>query len=152
VWLAWFGVLLGAWLAMTGTTAALELVAGACAAAIGATRQAVARATMQDRHALDPRWPARFRGAPVRIVADMGVLCRALARALVRPRRPGGAYREVRLAEIAGTGEAPAGRRATRELRGSVAPNTIVVRTDAERGVALVHHLDVPAGRRAGVP
>jgi hypothetical protein len=145
-------VLLGVWLAVTGTTARLELVAGACAAALGATGQAVARRTAGDRRRVDPRWLARFAGVPLRIVGDVAVLARVLARAAARRRRPEGGYREVILAEVVGSGPEPAGRRAALELLGSAAPNTIIVRADPRSGTVLVHHLDVPAGRRAGVP
>jgi hypothetical protein len=146
--LAWAGgfVLAGAfYLLLIDTLELPELYAGAavavlCALAFGATReQGVAEAR------LEPRWLSRVAFALARIPGDIARLSLAALQQLVRPRARRGEFRAFRFA--AGEPDDPhdAGRRAAAEAAGSLAPNTIVVGVDVERGLILAHQL-----RRSG--
>jgi hypothetical protein len=130
-WLTWWVVLAALYLWLADNTVWPELAVGAVAAAIGATGTVLVR-----RHRLTRmRWEARWlRGAwrPLLGVAtDFGPLVRALVR------RREGVFVEV---PLPGPVDEP-GYRATVEALGSLAPNSIVVDIDHERGVALVHQL-----------
>ena len=92
--------------------------------------------------------PASLLGAwrlLVRIPADIGLVCAAAVMQLVRPRASRGAFRAARFGATGQTPEAT-GRRALAEALGSVAPNTIVIGVDDERGLLLVHQLQRQGG------
>jgi len=75
-----------------------------------------------------------------RIPLDIIIVCsEALAQA-VKPRPERGVFRATAFAATAKTAN-DAGRRALAETVGSLAPNTIVVGVDAERGLLLTHQL-----------
>jgi hypothetical protein len=80
-----------------------------------------------------------------RVPVDMALVAREAVSQLLdrRPRR--GVFRTIEFA--GGTGPRDAGRRALTEVLGSLAPNTIVIGIDPERGLLLVHQL-----RRDGPP
>lgn len=134
-WLVWALGLFLLWLALVGTIAWLELVAGACAAALGA----FAAELVRERGLLDYRLPApvlvRAWRPLVRIVPDFWALIVALVRAVASGRRPSGAYRAVPYPA------GDAGSRAVATAAGSLAPNTVVVDVDRERDLMLVHVL-----------
>jgi multisubunit Na+/H+ antiporter MnhE subunit len=136
-WAAWWLVLFGVWVALVGTKAWLELVAGACAALIGvvAIEVVTAQGLLSFRFRL--RW-LREAGQPLaRIVPDFVLLTLAL----VRRRRDAGAFRAVPF-DAGGDTPLGAGRRAFVTVAGSLAPNTLVVDVDLERKLLLVHEFD----------
>jgi multisubunit Na+/H+ antiporter MnhE subunit len=143
-WLIWWALLAGLWLALVDTVLVPELVAGAVAATIAATGAGIVR--RQRRLLLRPRaaW-IRSAGRPLRrTVADLVPLARALWRRGIRREHDHGALAEVPYAAVGDTPDAAAHRVFTQAL-GSLAPNTIVVDVDRDRGVLLVHQL-VPTG------
>ena len=89
---------------------------------------------------LHPAWLLRAWRLPVKIVANVLQLCWEALAQLVAPRPVRGQFRAV---PFQATGETPqdAGRRAATEWLGSIAPNTIIVGVDADRGLLLVHQL-----------
>jgi hypothetical protein len=91
-------------------------------------------------------WLARGWRLVWKVPGDIAIVCWEAVAQLVRPRRVRG---EFRAAPFKATAETPpaTGRRAIAETLGSVAPNTIVVGVDADRGLILVHQL-----RRQGGP
>ena len=93
-----------------------------------------------------PLWLLRSWRLIWRIPSDIAIVCAEALVQLVRPRATRGAFRAT---AFRATAESPAdtGRRAQAETVGSVAPNTIVVGVDAERGLILTHQL-----RRHGTP
>jgi len=133
---AWWCVLFGLWVALVGTKAWLELVAGACAAAIGTASLEVVRSQGVLAFRFHARWLLEAGRPLARIVPDFVVLTLALVR-----RRPGGAFRAVPF-EPGGDTPLGAGRRAFVTVAGSLAPNTLVVDVDRERNLLLVHELD----------
>jgi hypothetical protein len=93
-----------------------------------------------------PWWLPRSWRLLWRIPADIAIVCWEAIAQLVRPRTERGVFRAT---AFGATREVPAdtGRRAVAETVGSLAPNTIVVGVDAERGLLLTHQL-----RRNGPP
>jgi len=130
--LGWALALFGLWVLLVGTGTWLELVAGACAAAIGAAAQQAVAAQRLVRLRPEPRLVARSWRLVYRVPYE---LCVILAAAF-RPRPVRGGFRKVDV--NAGS----AFRRAFVTVAGMIAPNTIVVDVDRDRGEALVHDLD----------
>ena len=93
-----------------------------------------------------PWWLVRSWRLVWRIPGDIAIVCWEALVQLVRPRPARGV---LRAAPFRATQPTPPemGRRALAETVGSVAPNTIVVGIDDERGLLLVHQL-----RRHGGP
>jgi hypothetical protein len=81
-----------------------------------------------------------------RIPQDIGIVCWEALAQLLAPRPARGEFRAHRFGVTEETAQAM-GRRALVEALGSVAPNTIVLGIDKERGLLLVHQL-----RRQGSP
>jgi hypothetical protein len=136
-WLAWWVLLTGLYVALVDSRRLEELVAAVVVGALGATaavmvrqgREVVLRPRRADvvaelRHVLS--WPR-----------DLALLAGALVR------RPSG---EVVETPFAATGDDPrdAGRRALAVGARSVAPNTVVLAVDEERGVLVIHRLVDP--------
>jgi multisubunit Na+/H+ antiporter MnhE subunit len=139
-WLIWFGLLAALYLLLVDTVVVPELVVGAAAAAVGATGALLVRA--QRRMILRPRFRhLRAAGRPLlRVFGDLVPLARVLvARGILR--RPGRG--ELVETPFAALGDSPedATERAFAEALGSLAPNSIVVGIDRERGVLLTHRL-----------
>lgn len=80
------------------------------------------------------------------IPQDIGIVCWEALAQMVAPRPVRGSFRAHRFDVTEETPQA-VGRRALVEALGSVAPNSIVIGVDAERGLLLVHQL-----RRQGAP
>jgi hypothetical protein len=93
-----------------------------------------------------PWWPLRSWRLLWRIPSDIVIVCWEAVVQLVRPRPIRGVFRAAAFGATART-PAATGRRAVAETLGSVAPNTIIVGVDAERGLILTHQL-----RRHGPP
>jgi Na+/H+ ion antiporter subunit len=142
-WLLRWLLLMALWLALVDTAQWPELVAGAVAAAIGATLAALITRPGQPKTpgkslALLRLGPRRLARPLARLVVDTVVVTMVLARALAG-RQPRGAFRLARY-----TPDAPrrsAAGRALTEIWGSLAPNRYVIGTDDEEGVLMVHEL-----------
>lgn len=93
-----------------------------------------------------PSWLLASGRLLVRIPADIVLVCREAVAQLLAPRAVRGTFRAARFDAVAAT-PSDTGRRALVETLGSVAPNTIIVGVDADRGLLLVHQL-----RRHGDP
>lgn len=87
-----------------------------------------------------PRWLAGAWRLVWKIPSDIGIVCWEAVAQLVHPRASRGQFR---VAPYAATKQSPedTGRRAVTEVVGSIAPNTIIVGVDADRGLLLVHQL-----------
>jgi multisubunit Na+/H+ antiporter MnhE subunit len=138
-WLAWFAGLLLFWLALVGTVEDLELVAGLCAAALGATAVEVVRSQGLLRLRVEWRWLRQLWKPLLRVLPDFFVVLAALARP------PRGRMRTVDF-PTGGQRDVDVGRRAFVALASSLAPNSLVVDLDEESGAALVHELVPRAG------
>jgi hypothetical protein len=132
--LGWFAGLFLLWLLLVGTVQDLELVAGLCAAAIGATAAEIARELGPMRFRLQGRWLLRGSRSLLRVVPEFVLLLGALFR------RPQGTFRELEF-PTGGERGVDVGRRAFAVFAGSLSPNRIVIDVDRETGHALVHDL-----------
>lgn len=141
-WIYLLGALMAAafYLLLIDTTSAPELyvLAGvALLCGVGfvlAREQGVAEATLR------PGWLVRSVRVVVQVPRDILIVCREALAQLVWPRPVRGTFRAVAFDACADTPQ-DTGRRALTEALGSLAPNTIVVGVDAERGLLLVHQL-----------
>jgi multisubunit Na+/H+ antiporter MnhE subunit len=137
----WWAFLLGVWVLLVGTKDELELIAGACAAAIGAAAvdAVCSRGLLRFRFA--PAWLATAWRPLARVLPEFIVAMRALVRALTGRGRVRGRFRAVQV-ETGGDTPLGAGRRAFLTVAGSIAPNTLVVDVDRERDLVLLHELE----------
>jgi hypothetical protein len=136
---SWWVALFWVWLAYQGEWNAVEWVAAACAATVGAAlATAIARLGL-----LHFRVPARALGdagnVPLQIVVDFGIVTRALLAKLARNPSPGRFV--VRSLPSAGSGARAAGDRAARAILATYSPNAYVVDVDAGRHTVLLHDL-----------
>jgi hypothetical protein len=139
-WLAWWVLLAGLYLLLADSVSGLEPLACVLAATLGATGTALVR--RYRRVILRPR--AAWLRAAVRPLLGLFADLVPLARTLVGEgilRRPS-ASRTVELPfALPGSERDAASRIAFTEALGSLAPNTIVVEIDRERGVLIAHQL-----------
>jgi len=149
-WAGWLLPLYGVWLVYVGTTAWLELVAGACAVAIAATAHQAVRRTGVGGQRLDRRTLTLLVRLPWRIVEEFAVVLWTLVSAAASRERPHGRLRTLR-ADATGLTPSAAGRRATLTILGGAAPNTYVVDVDPETDTMLVHDLDAAHAKGRGV-
>jgi len=152
-WVRWWVLLAALWLVLVDRTPTDELVAGALAAALGATGALLVRRQREVLLRPRARWLAAAWRPAIGLVADL----RPLVRRLGQPRRTG-ALVELSYDAVSAGGEQAAHRVAT-ALLGSLAPNTIVVAIDRERRVVIAHQLEpsdepardaLPLGRGPG--
>jgi Na+/H+ ion antiporter subunit len=140
-WTLWWLVLFALWVVMQGTNEAMEVAAGAGAAALGAVFAELARRQGLLRFAPEAAWLARSGRIPWRVVREFAVVTRALVLELLRLRRVRSSWVAVPF-PAGGDDPVAAGRRAAATLIENVSPNTIAVDIDCERGRALRHDLD----------
>src|SRR5438046_8517426 len=86
-WTLWWLVLFGLWNLMQGAWEAMEIAAGAGAAALGATFAEVARRQGLLAFAPQPRWLARSLRLLWRVPYELGIVTRALVLDLLCVRR-----------------------------------------------------------------
>jgi multisubunit Na+/H+ antiporter MnhE subunit len=133
-WLGWWVVLTVLWLALADSRRLEEVVAALAVGALGATASIVVRGHREVVLRPRPRWVLEALRNFLRWPRDLV----ALAGALVR--RPTGRIVEE---PFDATGDDPrsAARRALAVAGGTLAPNSIVVGIDADRGVLVRHDL-----------
>lgn len=149
VWLTWWVLLAALYVLIDDSVLLPELAVGALAAAIGATGATLVHRERQALLKGDVRWLRALWRPLAGLVGDLWPLVRAL------PRR-GGTGGMVEIPFDATTdGPRDTARRALTEALGTLAPNTIVVRIDTDRGVVIAHQLvstDDPAAGATPVP
>jgi multisubunit Na+/H+ antiporter MnhE subunit len=149
VWLTWWVLLAALYVLIDDSLLLPELAVGALAAAIGATGATLVHRERQALPEGDARWLRTLWRPLAGLVGDLWPLLRAL------PHR-GGTGGMVEIPFDATTdGPRDTARRALSEALGTLAPNTIVVRIDTERGVVVAHQLvstDDPAASATPVP
>jgi multisubunit Na+/H+ antiporter MnhE subunit len=149
--MCWLALLTGLWLLYVGAFDRLDLVAGILAAAVGATAAEVVRRRGLLRFRLEPGWVASGWPVPFRIFWQFGLVTVALARTVVRRRKPFRSGFETLPFAAAGADPAAAGRRAWGAWIFSLSPNAYVVDVDRGARQALVHTL-VRTGSRGWLP
>jgi len=133
-WLGWWVALTVLWVALADSRRLEEVVAAVIVGAFGATASVIVRAQRDVVLRPRPRWVLEALRPLGRWPRDLWALARAL------PSRPTGRIVEE---PFAATGEDPrsAARRALAVVGGTLAPNSIVVEIDADRGVLIRHDL-----------
>jgi multisubunit Na+/H+ antiporter MnhE subunit len=149
VWLSWWLILAALYLVIDDSVLVPELAVGAFAAAVGATGATLVHRERRTLLRGELRWLRAVPPTLSRLVGDLWPLARVLVqRGLLRR---GGAGVTVEVPFDATTdGPRDTARRAATEALGTLAPNTIVVRIDTDRGVLVAHQLaptDDPARR-----
>jgi multisubunit Na+/H+ antiporter MnhE subunit len=142
-WVGWWVVLAALWLALVDTVATPELVAGAVAAAVGATAARVVDALGLIALRLQPRWLLGLWRPVLQMVPDSLTLTLVVARRLLG-RPPHGALTELPFHR----GPDEEARAVMVKIAGSLAPGAYVVRIDEEEECLLVHTL--PAAEDPG--
>jgi hypothetical protein len=143
-WACWWLLLFALYLVLVDSVVGPELVAGALMAALGATGAVLVRRNRPFLLRPRLRW---LRGAwrpLLGLFGDLAPLARALVGAGLRGRPPRSSYVELPL-EPSPAGEddrEATAHQALSEILGSLAPNTIVVDIDTERGVVVAHRLE----------
>lgn len=138
-WVLWWLVLFGLWVVMEGNTEAMELAAGAGAAALAATLAEVVRRQGLLAFAPEPRWLLRAWRLPHRLLYEFALVTWALV-----PRFTGGPSRARWSAspfQAGGADARSAGNRAAALVLEDVTPNTMVAEIDREHDAALKHDL-----------
>ena len=148
VWLAWWVLLMSFWVILDDSIALDELVAGASAAALAAfltelvTYQAAVRVRMRTG------WLARAAELPGQVAGDTVIVFAALWRRLAHGEQPPSGFRvlPVRYGDDTAAGLT---RRVLLVGGNSIAPNSVVLGIDKDRGVMVIHQLVVSEGEAA---
>ncbi len=142
-WLVSWVLMLSLWLLVTDTLSLAEVLVGAGAAALAATLAEGVRYQSGARLGLEWRWLLAGLALPAAVARDTLVVVGALCAVLARRRPPASRFREVTEdgIDLAAVGAA---QRAWLMAARSVAPNSIVLGIDTDRGVMLVHELVAP--------
>jgi hypothetical protein len=148
-WALWWLVLFWLWMLMEGAWEAMEIAAGAGAAALGATFAELARRQGLLAFAPELRWLAKIVRLPWRVPYELGVVTWALVLELLRVRR---VRSEWAVAPLPGGRPAPVaeGNRAAALVLENVAPNAMAIQA-ADPAEALKHSL-VPGRGTAALP
>jgi hypothetical protein len=141
-WIAGLGLVLGGsfYLLLVDTPSSPELYVLAAVAIASGVAFLISREEGFVEARVKPWWLLGAWRVALRIGPDIALLCREAVVQLFRPRAARGDFRAV---PFGATGDTPqdTGRRALTEWVGSMAPNTIVVGVDDQRGLLLVHQL-----------
>jgi len=138
-WVLWWLVLFGLWVVMEGTNEAMELAAGAGAAALAATLAEVARRQGLLAFAPQPLWLFRAWRLPHRLLYEFALVTWALVpRFAGRPSRGRWAASPF---PAGGADARSAGTRAAALVLEDVTPNAMVAEIDREHDAALKHDL-----------
>jgi hypothetical protein len=141
-WIAALGLVLGGgfYLLLVDTLSTPELYVLVAVGIVCAVALSVSREERIVEARVRPWWLLGAWRVLLKIGPDVTILCWEALVQLFRPRPARGQFRAV---PFGATEETPqdTGRRALTEWIGSMAPNTIVVGVDDERGLLLVHQL-----------
>jgi multisubunit Na+/H+ antiporter MnhE subunit len=140
-WLAWWLALTGLWMLLVFKTDPAEVVAGAVAAALGATVTVLVRTHEGTRTALRARWLRSLLGLPRSVVRETLWLVPVVARAVTRREPISGGFRSIEFPDARERSAQALGRRAFAKWFGSVSPNVIVIGFAEDDDVVLVHQL-----------
>jgi len=139
-WLVWWVLLMSFWVILDDSLATDELVAGAAAAALGATLAELAGHQSGLRLRIRAEWLTPVGRLPVQVVRDTCIIFAALWRRVTRGQAPRSGFVAVRLRPP----DDAADERSWRVLetwRRSVAPNSFALGIDQDRQVVIVHQL-----------
>jgi multisubunit Na+/H+ antiporter MnhE subunit len=139
-WVTWWVLLMSFWVILDDSIALDELLAGAGAAAIGATIAELAGYQAGTRLRLRVEWLGPALRLPAQVARDTGIIFAALWRQLARGQEPASGFRELPV-RVGGDTDEDVTRRVLLVGGRSVAPNLFALGIDRERGTMLVHEL-----------
>ena len=140
-WLGWWALCLGLWMLLVFKTELAEVVAGAVAAAFGATAVELVLARGYAPFSGSMRWARALLRLPREVTVDTWLLTRALWRQLARREPIQGRFRVVHLPGTSGDDPRSEARRAAVKWLGSVSPNAYVIGVDEGRELVLIRQL-----------
>jgi multisubunit Na+/H+ antiporter MnhE subunit len=140
IWLAWWAVLVAAWLLLVDTVRADEVAVGLVAAALSATLAAAVHQRGYIRFWPRARWVREIPYLLWDVIVDCGLLVGALWRSVVLRQEVRGATIRVPFHHGGDNGRDGA-RRALVNFAVSLTPNSYVVDIDPEGDSLLVHRL-----------
>jgi multisubunit Na+/H+ antiporter MnhE subunit len=145
-WLIWWTLLMALWVLLDDSIALAELLAGAGAAALGASLAELVQHQAATQLRMRIKWLVPALGLPLQVGRDTILVLRVLWDRLVHGRDPVSGFREV---PTSWGDETPEGvsRRVLLVGGRSVSPNTFVLGIDQEREVMVLHQLVVNQGR-----
>jgi multisubunit Na+/H+ antiporter MnhE subunit len=139
-WLVWWALLMSFWVILDDSTATDELLAGAGAAALGATLAELASHQASARFRMRIEWIVPALSLPGQVGRDTVIVFAALWRQLAHGQEPRSGFRAVP-ARYGGQDAKALTRRVLLVGGRSVAPNSFVLGLDSERDVMVVHQL-----------
>ena len=139
-WLIWWVLMMSLWVILDDSLATDELLAGAGAAALAATLAELAGHQAGIRPWLRIGWLAQALRLPASVARDTWTVFAALWRQVALRQPPPSGFSEIAVRCGGQTPEART-RRALLIAGTSVAPNTLALGVDSERGVMVVHRL-----------
>jgi multisubunit Na+/H+ antiporter MnhE subunit len=148
-WLAWWALLMAFWVVLDYSTERNELLAGAAAAAIGASLAELVTRAAGVRLRMRARWLRPASRLPWQVVTDTAAVFAALGRRLARGEEPASGFRELPARHGGDTAE-DLTRRVLLTGGRSVTPNAFVLGIDPDRDVMVVHQLVGADAERAG--
>jgi multisubunit Na+/H+ antiporter MnhE subunit len=144
-WLVWWVLLMSFWVILDDSLAFDELVAGAGAAALGATLAEVVGYRTGTRFRMRIEWVRPALRLPVDVARDTVIVFTALWRKLLRGEEPRGGFLAVPV-RYGGNTASDSTRRVLLVGGKSVAPNAFVLGIDKDAGVMVVHKLVAAEG------
>jgi multisubunit Na+/H+ antiporter MnhE subunit len=146
-WLVWWVLLMSFWVILDDSLEPDELLAGAGAAALGATLAELASHQSDLRFRIRMEWITRLFRLPVQVARDTRVVFAALWRRLAHGEEPHSGFRAVPVGTRGGS-EEERSRRVLLVWERSVAPNSFALGIDDDKDVMVVHHLVLPDAER----
>jgi hypothetical protein len=147
-WVVWWVLLMSFWVVIDDSLGLSELLAGAGAAALGATVAEFASYQAATRFRMRIEWLVPALSLPGRLVADTALVFAALYKQLVRGEEPRSGFRQQHVRYGTNTAEGKT-RRALLVAGRSFTPNGFVLGIDPEREVMVFHQLVITEGETA---
>ena len=144
-WLVWWVLLMSFWVIMDDSVALDELLAGAVAAALGATLAELVSYQSGLRFRPRAEWISPAFRLPADVARDTWVVFAALWRRLARGEEPRSGFLAV---PARAGGDEDRTRRVLLVWRRSIAPNSLALGLDPGRDVLVVHRLVLPDAER----
>jgi hypothetical protein len=147
-WLAWWVLLMSFWVIIDDSIRTDELLAGAGAAALGATLAEVVSNQAGLRVRVRREWIRQAAALPAQVARDTWIVFAALWRLLARGEQPRSRFRAVPAGRAgkhsASDDEDATTRRVLQVWKHSLAPNSFALGIEPERDIMIIHQL-IPA-------
>ena len=146
-WLVWWVLLMSMWVILDDSIATNELLAGAGAAALGATLAELVAHQSGLRLRIRAEWLTPVVRLPAQVARDTWIVFAALWRRVVHGVEPPSGFRAVPV-QFHGSADEARTRRVVLVWLQSVAPNSLALGVDADRNIMITHQLVRPEAER----